>query len=265
MAWHDALENDVRGYVANKGWDKLDGETAARSILQSYRNLESTRPAPPVVPKAPTEYTFDGVVGKDGKAPPDTLLGQVRDMAFDLKLPVEGAKALAVKMLGTQETAALAAEAAKVERMTVATGALKTAWGEDFETKNAVAQNAFEALKLSKEMVDHLIDSMGVDKVMQFGHDLGTRMGEAPLLRGEGGMGNTETTLTREQALVERNRLVNDPEFGKKVASGDREALAQMDKVTRAIITTPNAPGGFTPAPRNFGRTYDNPTGAPVV
>jgi hypothetical protein len=259
MPWIDTLDNETRAYAAVKGWDRLDGDTAVTTIFKAYQNLEKVRPAPVELPKAAGDYKWD-VKHSDGKALEPEFNEFLRTMAFDLKLPVEAGAQLAAKMVAHYDEAELADSQADVERVTTGTAALKTAWGADYEKNEAAAKNAFDALKLPKETVDALVKAMGVDGAMQLGHTLGTRMGEAPMLKGDGSVDNNQQqpALTKEAALARRNQMVEDKAFQAKVASGDTEAMAEFDKVTRAMLGTPEA---YTAPPPNFGRTRENPTG----
>jgi len=133
--------------------------------------------------------------------------------------------------------------------------ALKTSWGADYEQKLDVAGRGLAAAGLPKEVVDSLITSMGVDKVMEIGHGLGTKMGEAQLHQGSTTVDSKPATAyTRETAIEERNKMMADKVFFEKWQAGDTEALKKFDDVTRAIVGTPES---WQPAPENFGRQGD--------
>lgn len=257
MPWIDQLDNDTRASAAAKGWDRLEGDAAAQAIFKSYQNLEKSRPSPDTIlsTRAPTEYTFEGIKYGDKDPDPDAV-AMVRQIASDLKLPPATARELATRLFASGHAEETAQQQAAREAAQQAETRLKTTWGDKYEANTAVAANAFEALKLPKETIDALVTSMGVDKVMALGHDLGSRMGEAKLLSG-GGM-TTTTPMSREAALTERNRLMGDTEFGKKIMAGDSEALAKLDTVSRAILGDPSNPQR---PPENFGRTKENPLG----
>jgi hypothetical protein len=260
MPWIDTLDNESRSAAATKGWDRIDGDAAAKAIFQSYQNLERIRPAPDTIlsQRAPTEYSFDGI--KYGDADPDPeAVAFARQLATDLKLPPATARELATRLFASGHAEETAQQQAAREAVEQATARLKTTWGDKYEANTAVAANAFEVLKLPKETVDALVNTLGVDKAMELGHTLGSRMGEAPLLTGGAQMATTQ--MSREAALTERNRLTSDPTFAKKIMEGDAEAVKKLEDISRAIITDAKAPGGFTPHPENFGRTKENPMG----
>lgn len=257
MPWSDELDNDLRGYVANKGWDKLEGPAAAAAVAKSYRELERSRPEAP--PKDASGYTFEGVAQKDGSKPDTGFLDFAKSLAAELHLPVSAANTLATKLLARGDSAVEAETNALKTALDEGTARLKTAWGAEFDAKNLVASRAFEAMGLPKEIVDALVEKAGVDKVMEAGFTLGSKMEEAPLLRG-GGMEAPAQKFTRDQALAERNRLTGDKVFAAKIMEGDSEALKQLNDLSRAIVGTPD---NWQSAPPNFGRTKENPSGDP--
>lgn len=255
MPWSDDLDNDLRGYVANKGWDKLEGPAAAAAVAKSYRELERTRPEAP--PRDASGYTFEGVALKEGGVPDASFIEFARGLAAKLHLPVSAANTLATDLLAYGDSAEEAATNDLRTRIEEGTTRLKTSWGAEFDTKNAVAAKAFEAMGLPKETVDALVETLGVDKVMETGYTLGLKMDEAPMLRGDGNTMNT-TTYTRDTALSERNRLMGDSAFAKKIMDGDVESIKHLEDLSKAILGPPE---NWQAAPKNFGRTRDNPDG----
>ena len=245
MAWSDSLTDEERGYVANKGWDKLDPEKAAQSIVQSYRNLERSRPEPP-----PKEYIFEGLTAKP------EILERAKTIATELKLPQAAAITLAQRLATEATTAETTVAEAEAKRVADSVAALDKAWGADKDKNTEIAGRAFTALGLPKETVDALVSTLGVDKVMTMGHDLGTKMGEATILRGGTTLENKQdAALTRETALVERNKLMQDKEWFTKWQAGEPEAVKRFNDVTTAILGDPN--GQWSAPPENFGRRGD--------
>jgi hypothetical protein len=253
MAWHDELDNDVRASVVSKGWDRLEGDKAAVAIFKSYRELERTRPEAP--PKDASAYTFDGVRNPDGSLPDQEIFTLAREMATELKLPVAQANLLASRLINVEIAKEKAASDKATLDATNATDRLNAAWGADKDRKVDVASKAFQAMGLDKTVVDALVSTLGVDKVMQTGYDLGTKMGEATLLKGNTSVDGQKTSWTREEAIAERNRLVADTEFGKKLLAGESDAKKKFDDVTRAILGDPA--GQWSAPPDNFGRRGD--------
>ena len=252
MPWTDTLSNEDRAHAATKGWDRLDDAAAALAISKSYRELERIRPAPAEVPKTAAEYKFNFGEGKnvDGE-----FVDFARGLALDLKLPVDAANTLATRLLTWGEAAEAAEATANAANLAAGQERLKSAWGAEYDNKTVVAARALEAMNLSKEIVDAIGAQIGVDKLMDTAYTLGTRMGEAPLLKGENVVDTPQTTMTRGDALKRRNELSTDAGFYKKYMEGDKEAVAEMDRVIKAIVGTPD---NWQPAPAGFGREHDD-------
>jgi len=249
MAWSDTLADDERGYIANKGWDKLTPEAAAGQIVKSYRELERMRPEP-----APKEYTFEGLKNPDGSAPDTKVLDRVRSLATELKLPATSANLLATRELADRAAAASTAETETAARIAASEAALKTTWGAEYDAKVAVATRGLTAAGMPKEEIDALIAVRGVDKVMAMGYDLGTKLGEAPLYQGSTTVDDKQNVpLTPATALAQRNAW--GKEFLDKWIANEPAAVEEYNRVTAAIIggTAEN----YVPAPDNFGRQGD--------
>lgn len=60
---------------------------------------------------------------------------------------------------------------------------------------------------------------------------------------------------TRQQALVERNKLMDDKDFAKLVSDADGESIALVAQLAREIVGTPEA---WSKPPENFGRSRDD-------
>ena len=258
MPWTDELDNEVRAYAANKGWDRLDPQKAAISILGSYRELERTRPAP-VAPPPPSAYTFDGVKNADGSVPDPDFLGFVRQVASEQKLSVDAANTLAAQFIKWGDDAEATERAAQTARFTEGETKLKAAWAADYDKNLDLSGKAFNALGLPKETIDALVQQVGVDTLMEQGLKLGRQMGEATFLTGESNVGDkVQVKRTAAEALVERNRLMGDAAFGKKFADGDPEAFKTIETLSREIVGTPE---NWREHPKDFGRTKEDVTG----
>ena len=253
MPWTDTLSNEDRSHAASKGWDRLPDAEAAAAISKSYRELERIRPAPPAVPATAAEYTFPDAV-KDAPAP---TLAFVRQLAADLHLPIAAAGTLAERLVGRDSQATTDAATLAASARATSEAALKTSWGADYAAKEALAAKGFAALGLAPEAKAALEATLGVDKAAEFGLSLGLKMGEATLLKEDGGKNVTQPAMTRQTALDERNSLMTNNEFLAKFSAGDVEAVKKIGELSEAIIKDPNAHGGFVSAPANYGRVGD--------
>ncbi len=258
MAWFDTLSNEERAHIASKGWDQLTPEAAAQMIAKSYRNLEAMRPVPP--PAAAAGYDFNAVRAPDGTMPKPEVLDRVRATAFELKLSPDAANTLAIREVTSDHAATAKATAEATARIAASETALKSVWGDKYEANTDLAGRAFARLGLAKEQTDALVTTLGVDKVMTMGHDLGLKLGEAPVHQGDTTVvdgqkepGAPGGAWTRETALTRRNEWT--PEFMKKYLENDAASVKEFNEVTAALIGGSMA--NFQAAPENFGRQGD--------
>jgi hypothetical protein len=255
MAWFDTLSNEERAHIASKGWDQLAPEAAAQQIAKSYRNLEAMRPVPP--PQSAAGYDFNAIRAPDGTMPKPEVLDRVRSTAFELKLSPDAANTLAIREVTSDHAATAKATADATARIAASETALKSAWGADYDKNLDVAGRAFARLGLAKEQTDALVTTLGVDKVMTMGHDLGLKLGEAPVHQGDTPVTDpskpAQGAWTRETALVRRNEWT--PEFMSKYLANDEASVKEFNEVTAALIGGSLA--NFQAAPDNFGRQGD--------
>ena len=247
MPWLDSITDpETRAYAAGKGWDRVDGDAAALSMFKAYQNLEKVRPAAP--PASAAEYVFEGE-----HAP--KFIETARNTALALKMPVDAAKQMVAAFAGYNKETTDAATLLAQQTLQQSSEKLKTTWGTDYDTKAAVATRGLEALGLTKEVTDAIGARLGVDKLMETAYDLGSKLGEAPMLKGSPTLTDTTPAMTRGQALAERNKLTSDPEFAAKIMAGDAEATKKLTDVSKAIVGTPD---NWQAAPANFGREHDD-------
>lgn len=288
MAYLDELDNDLRAAMASKGWDRLTDTQAAAVMAKSYVNLEKTRPDPARTltlpaeasdpawanvyqrlgaPKDATGYSFDGVTFGDGTVPEAPVLDFVRQTAAKYHMSVDAAKGFAQDYVASIETSRNASQTALTEKLTAGEASLRGEWKEDYDNRTAVAGRALGAIGLEKDVVDALVNTLGVDRTMKMGYDLGLKMGEPDLLKGDpGSLENnvddpTKVTRTRDEAMRERNRLSNDTEFQEKVAKSDPAALKLIEVLTQQMVGTQD---NWSSVPKGFGRTRDDKTGQMV-
>jgi hypothetical protein len=240
--WTSGLNDDSRGFVQTKGWRSPD------DVLTSYRGLEKLVGYPQdkllQLPKdAADEAAWGSVYSKLGR--PETADGY--------KLPVpEGddgsfAKAAAPVLhklgLSTKQAEGLAqwwneAQGAMTKAHTDSITAkhkaevegLKSEWGAAYDKHATVVDRAAQAFGMDVATLDALKQTMGPAKAMKFLHAIGSKMGEAEYVDGKGqGMG----VMTPEQAKSEIAALKQDKAWTAKYLGGDREALAQMERLHR--------------------------------
>lgn len=256
--WHAALDDETRGHITNRGWDKLEAPAATQEAVKAFRELEKMRGIPAdqiaYIPKDATDpkwndlwkrlgapddpkgYVFDGVKMKDGSAPPEAFVEHVRGLAASLHLPVSAAAAIASSVLAYQGTAAEAEATAAAIRGGAEKAQLAQNWGANFDLNMFTAQKAVEAMGLPKEMIAAIESTQGYAKTMEAFRVIGSRMSEADLLRGGGTVDPGRQSFTREQAVAEKGKLMGDTAWVKKYLDGDKAAVETMDNLHRTIL-----------------------------
>ena len=225
MAWHDGIEEAERAQIASRGWDKLDGDAAAKALFTSYRQLEKasgTLRGTPVerlmtlpegddeaawkpvfqklgVPDAPDKYAKPGGIEID-----DANLAFLRQAAHAANVPARSfgkfvseyatrqaalsAEANTVAEQAKQRAATEAAEKA-VQTKQANEAVLKSAWGAAYDATLESAKRMAAQLGYTAEDVEALASSQrGVTAMQQFAN-MAKAGGELRLVTGSAGTG----------------------------------------------------------------------------
>jgi hypothetical protein len=212
--WHHDLDADAKGWLASKGWDKLDAKGAVTAAVQSYRQAEklvggdpasllrAPRPdAPPAeiaafwqklgAPDKPEGYDFSGIKHADGAALDADFVGFLRQTASELHLPSSAAFEIAKRFAAMADTAEADETAANGRALAEAKGALATNWGGadsiQYKTNLAVAQRAALASGVTTDELNAIEGSIGYPKIMAAFLKMGVGMGEHRALTGGSG------------------------------------------------------------------------------
>lgn len=259
--WFSTFDDDQRGYIVNRGLDKLDPTAALQATIKAHREAEGKLgiPADQVLrlpkdaadpamaevwkrlgaPETKEGYTFDNVKFKDGTPLDAEDAAFVRDLAADLRLPVSHALKIAQKFAERADSLAEQAAAQQSAANGAEEALLRQNWGTKYDVNLYLARKAVETLGLPPEMFDAIKSQAGYTKAMDAFKTLGERMGEAAFL----GNGNDRIpgadSLTRDQAVARKNLLMGDMEFGKRWVNGDAAAVEEMANLDRIITMRP--------------------------
>lgn len=233
------LSDEDVGLIQTKGF--ADG----KSLLDSYKNLEKHLGADKAdllrIPRG-EGADLSEVWNKLGRPEtsdkydlPDTVEKEFKDKFFELGLSSNQAKSLV----------AFADEWAKghqpdpnegqkeLEKIRgVQLEAVKKEWGSNFEENKNLAELAVADLEksigLDADTLDKLGDVIGVDKALKLFATIGQQYKSGTVVQknylGNGGE-------TPEMAKHKLQVLKNDTEFQKKIASGNQEALRELDRL----------------------------------
>ena len=243
--WTTSFNDDSKGFVQNKGWKD------PAQVVDSYRNLEKLLGAPQDqvirLPKEDDAAGWDSVMTRLGRpATPD---------GYKLEVPKEGGDPAFAKWaseqfhkqgLNEKQGKALAegwnqrlmeSQAAQKEaytaKVTQEQAALKKEWGAAHDQNQAIAQRAVREFGVDAKAIDAMESAIGLQATVKFFHSIGSRMGEAAFVGGNGRSGDGNGPMTPAQANSQINALRQDPGFVQKYVAGDAQARAKMEQLHR--------------------------------
>lgn len=252
--WTASLDQETRGYLANRGWDKVTPAEAAVSASKAHREAEKflgvsadklLRLADPTneaeyramwgrlgAPGDATKYDFSGV--KIGEKPLDPALSSALAAAFDAAhVPLTAAQQVATafaKFQGDQSQAQLAERQAALDTNKAT---LAKEWGANADANLFVAKSAAQKLGVDPDTVAALENQIGYPKVMEMFRKIGEQMGEARFVTNQLLPGSQ--VFTRDQAVSRLNELKADREWSKAYMDGDAAKGREMRGLLRII------------------------------
>lgn len=190
------------------------------------------------VPKDAAGYDLSAVKGSP------EFIEHVRAVAVAHKMTPAQATAFATAQLAFQERQAATAAEAQRAANGAAEAELRTAWGAEYDVNKFRATKAAEQLGLDAAALDAVGRTIGATKLMEQLRVLGSRMGEAELLRGgttpTGGAGMP--TYTQPEAIARLTSLKDDTAPGgwaSRFAAGEAKAIEEAMHLNRIIVGQP--------------------------
>lgn len=253
--WYDGVDGETLGVLQTKGWDKLDAKQAVSQAIGSYREAEKFLGVPkdqllrkpdvndPVsqrafwknfgTPDDKTGYDFSQVKHTNGDALDENFTAAMRDIADSLNLPKDAAAAVAAGIIKFQEgsTATAAGEVAAVVK--TQQDALKANWGGNYDAHKFMANQGALKVGVTQDEFNKLFETPGGAKMLDIFHKIGGLTGEGRFISGGA---NEPGNLTREQALAQKNDLMNDSAWVTKYNNGDAAAVKRMTGLNTVIV-----------------------------
>lgn len=243
--WTDGLNDDLKGFVANKGW-KDPG-----AVVQSYQELAKFAGAkqnyveiPEAgdvegvtgilrklgAPESAEGYSFD--IGEDVQVD-ENLLGSFKEMAAGASFTPEQAKVAVDWYNGQMADAKAAFEQNQIEQSEAAIAALKQEWGKDFDANVAAGQTLVKRLGLDAAEIEAFEKATSTAAVMNIMAKLGSGLGEKGLVGDE----TTSGLMTPHQANAKIAELGANKEFRTQLYNPSnprhKSAVAEMDRLQR--------------------------------
>jgi len=241
-AWTEGLNlgEDTLGYIKNKGWE------SPADLLTSYRSLEKYQMKSPDIielpgvdadedamnqfydrlgrPSDPSQYGFEAPENADPE-----LMDWFGNTAHRYGLSEKQAKGLfnewnemtGAKMENLQHEMKVQGEND--------INNLKKEWGGDYDKMVNAGRLAANGLGYGEEQLSSLEEKMGTGEMLKLFATLGSKMGEDSFATGnESGSG---FGTSPSQAKAQMDELRTDSQFMDAYMSGDKAAVAKMQKL----------------------------------
>lgn len=256
VPWHQDPEfgEELRNYAIGRKWDQLEAGAAAREATKAHREASALLRVPQErilrlpeteadpgwaevyqrlgAPKDPSGYNFEGLKLGDGTPAPVEITEAMRAVAVKHHLTATAASEIAATALGAVEQGQNAAASA---RATQEKAELDQEWGPNKARNVFFATQAAEALGLGADFVEGIQGARGYKAIMKGLAGLGPRMGEAPMLLGDGSAG-ASGSMTPQQATEAMAARMKDSGFYAKWRAGDADAVAEWARLNRLSI-----------------------------
>ncbi len=245
-AWHASFDDDTKGWLGNRGLDKLDGEKALPELVKTARNAEKLLgvPADQIIrmPKDGDPAAFRTAMtrlGRPEKADqyeipvPDGDPGEFAKTAatwfHEADLTKAQAKVMAAKWNEFAAAQAKAQADAGATKIAENEAALKREWGPAYEARLTAAGQIAAKLGLSDDVAGVLREKLGAAGLAKFVFTLGEKLGEASFVTGEGmQFGGLMSPAQATQKIAELQR---DPEWRARYLKGGKPELEEMRKL----------------------------------
>lgn len=251
--WFDSFDADTKDYITQKGFGD------AKSVVESYRNLEKLRGVPQDrllklpdanaggdapewndvysklgKPATPEGY---GLQSKDPKGSPFTEWA--KGTFHKLNLTTTQGQEIVKQFNAFSEQQAKAEGEAHVAKVQEQVTNLQKEWGAAYDQNIARAKSAYRQLGIPDVAIDSLEMAVGFDGVMKMFHKLGTQVGEHSYVGGDANQSFGDgVILTPEQANSRIKALKGDPDWSQKYIKGDVKARQEMERLQRMAFPT---------------------------
>lgn len=234
--WKSGLNDDLRGFVENKGFKDPS------AMIDSYKNFEKLMGAPkdrilklPESAEAPEWNDIYNRLGRPEKAEEykldafqDEKLREFNRQAFhEAGLTTTQVDKLAAKWgeFFNQRNQEIADEAA--QRDIQGDQKLKQEWGQAYNQNIEIGKRAARELGIDGDAIDGIQKALGFEKTMKLMTSLGQKLGEGEFVSGN----STTNILSPQGAKAKIDTLMRDQDFVKRYMSGDTAAREQMSRL----------------------------------
>lgn len=244
-AWMAGFDDDLKGYIGNKQFQK------PQDLANAYRQLEKLQGVPQDrLMKLPDAFYDDkGALTVEGRGIYERLGAPKEAKDYGIEVPKEGGdpklmehftkifheagvpKAAAQKIVsewnGYQTAASVAAKEVAAANFRDQEKSLAKEWGAATEQNTNIAKDAVRRLGWDNAKIDAVASALGHAETMKLLCGLGKATGEATFVTGA----QPTRALEPANALSRIKELTQDREFGAKLMNGDAEAKGMWQRL----------------------------------
>lgn len=241
--WYDALPEETRGLIQNKGWKD------PQDVISSYSNLEKLLGADKagrglVLPKEDADAGEWGKVydrlgrptSPDGyKLPvPEGDTGEFAKIAagkfHELGLSAKQAEQLA-DWYNTQTSGMMSqSEQGLLAQSESDMANLEQEWGQNFDANIEASRRAVREFGFNEQELEAMERGLGTANMMKKFADIGKRLGESQFVEGKT---NGNFGMSPEAARVRISALKQDPEWTAKYLGGNADAKGELERLMK--------------------------------
>lgn len=249
--WHSSFDDETKGWLGNRGLDKLDGEKALPELVKTARNAEKLLgvPADQIIrmPKDGDPAAFRTAMMKLGlpeKADmyelpvPEGDSGEFAKTAAAWFHEAGAPKGVAQKIAAKWNEFIAGQAKANTEAQTIKIAeneaALKREWGPAYEARLTAAGQIATKLGLPDDATAVLREKLGAAGLAKFVFALGEKLGEANFVSGDGMQFGG--TMTPAQAQAKIAQLRGDKDWTARYLKGNTPELEEMRKLQALAV-----------------------------
>lgn len=253
--WADSFDQDTKGWVSGKAWDKLEPNAALAEAIKLGRSAEQKLgvPADQVLrlpganakpedwnsiwsrlgrPEKPEGYEIKPPEGQDA-----TFLNTATTWFHKLGMPKAMAQGLVTEWNSYMAAQQAAEEGRWNQTFDTQLAELQGEWKTDFDKNKDLANRVMRNFGWSADQLKAVEKAIGPKAFLQGFAKFGSAVGEQRFQ----GEGNKTFSMSSEAAKQRISDLSKDGEFQKKLFSGDADAKAEWTRLHQIAHPEPIA------------------------
>lgn len=247
--WYANADPEIRGYLENRGWNKLGPAEAALAAAKAHREasqyigvpenklLKLAEPTDAVAYKAmwqrlgaadtPDKYDLSIIKDAKGQPLPETEAKALQAAFAEANVPLTQAQQVAAAIVKQRDAQAAATYEAEQQTLATNKDALAKQWSTNFDSNMYVAKQAAAKLGVTPEAVAALEKTNGYAATMEMFRVIGTQMGEARFITNTLPTGE-QAPFTRDGATARIAELKSDPAWVQRYTNGGAAEMRQL-------------------------------------